>query len=68
MKTGDIVTAAGGNYTAMAVTGGVVAIHIKVKLAYLVVAIHIKVKLAYFVVAIHIKISNISLSGIAYDN
>jgi len=28
-RLGDIVTAAGGNYTAMAVTGGVVAIHIK---------------------------------------
>ena len=32
--SGDIVTAAGGNYTAMAATGGVVAIHVKVKLPF----------------------------------
>ena len=53
--SGDIVTAAGGNYTAMAATGGVVAIHIKVKIAN-------------FVEAIHTKISSISLSWVAYDN
>ena len=32
MCSGDIVTAAGGNYTSMAATGGVVAIHIKAKI------------------------------------
>ena len=36
--SGDIVSAAGGNYTSMAATGGVVAIHIKVKITLIFVS------------------------------